>query len=444
METLVEVYSILKLLFAVLFNGEPLEFARKFIPFVVFFELPIYIVIFLGVFKYYRRRAIEGPQRLVHRPSVSCIALCYAEGEVVKTTISSLANQVYPGKIEILAMIDGASVNKDTHRAALEAQSIVANMPNRTLRIIPKWQRGGRVSSLNAGLALAKGEITMALDGDTSFDNEMVINAVQHFADPNVVGVSGNLRIRNVNDGVCTKLQSIEYLMSIYTSKVGLSEFNIVNNISGAFGVFRTKVLRHLGGWDSGTAEDLDLTLRLKQYFGRYPHLRIVFEPNAMGHTDGPSTFKEFFQQRHRWDGDLFYLYCRKHIPGLRPRLLGWKNLIAVCWMGLFFQLVMPFIIVAYSVYVFVAYPVAFVLGVWALVYLFYFLVAVAFYVLGVALLSERKREDLKLVWFLPLMPLFTFATRCWSAVATLDEIFRHIHLDSSMAPWWVLKKGKF
>lgn len=444
METIAEMFAILKLLLAVLFHGEPLEFARKFIPFVVFFELPIYIVIFVGVLKYYRRRALEGPQRLTFRPTVSCVALCYAEGDDVKTTISSLANQIYPGKIEILAMIDGASVNVDTHRAALEAAEMVGRMPNRTLRIIPKWQRGGRVSSLNAGLALARGEIIMALDGDTSFDNEMVINAVQHFEDPNVVGVSGNLRIRNVDDGVVTKLQSIEYLMSIYTSKVGLSEFNVVNNISGAFGVFRTKILRHLGGWDSGTAEDLDLTLRLKQYFGRYPNLRIVFEPNAMGHTDGPSTFKEFFQQRHRWDGDLFYLYCRKHIPGLRPRLLGWRNLLAVAWTGLFFQLVMPFIILIYSVYVFIVYPLPFVLGVWSLIYLFYLFVAIAFFGLGVTLLSERKREDLKLVWYLPLMPLFTFATRLWSAVATLDEVFRDIHLDSSMAPWWVLKKTKF
>ena len=38
---------------------------------------------------------------------------------------------------------------------------------------------------------------------------------------------------------------------------------NLVNNISGAFGVFRASFIRWVGGWDAGTAEDLDMTLRL-------------------------------------------------------------------------------------------------------------------------------------------------------------------------------------
>jgi hypothetical protein len=32
---------------------------------------------------------------------------------------------------------------------------------------------------------------------------------------------------------------------------------------------------------------------------------------------------------------------------------------------------------------------------------------------------------------------------RCWSAVATLNEMLRRGHEETSMAPWWVLKKAK-
>ncbi len=40
----------------------------------------------------------------------------------------------------------------------------------------------------------------------------------------------------------------------------------LLNNISGAFGGFRRSVLKQVGGWNTHTAEDLDLTIRLKQY----------------------------------------------------------------------------------------------------------------------------------------------------------------------------------
>ena len=36
--------------------------------------------------------------------------------------------------------------------------------------------------------------------------------------------------------------------------------------------------------------------------------------------------------------------------------------------------------------------------------------------------------------------PGFTFLTRCWSAVATLNELLTRSHLDSAMAPTWVLR----
>jgi cellulose synthase/poly-beta-1,6-N-acetylglucosamine synthase-like glycosyltransferase len=272
----------------------------------------------------------------------------------------------------------------------------------------------------------------------------MVRDAYLHFADSNVVGVAGSLRVRNVFQNLVTRLQGLEYLLSIHASKVGLSEFNVVNNISGAFGIFRRRFLEKIGGWDAGTAEDLDITLRIKNYFGRHPNLKIVFEPKAMGHTDAPDTFWGLFNQRLRWDGDLYYLYVRKHALSFSPRLLGWRNLIMQMWTGLFFQLVMPFIIIFYSMYVFMLYSVGFVLAVWVLVYLIYLGITLLFFLVYLSMISERRREDIKLAWVIPLVPFFTFALRVWNALATLKEMITKSHLDSSMAPWWVLQKTKF
>ena len=126
-----------------------------------------------------------------------------------------------------------------------------------------------------------------------------------------------------------------------------------------AFGVFRTTFIRTLGGWDSGAAENLNMTMRIKQYFGRHPALRIVFDPHALGHIDVPRSFKEFFAQRLRWDGDQFYIFVRKFRHSFQSRLLGWRTFLFTVLTGLLLQLVMPFVIVLYTLMLFSALPIA-------------------------------------------------------------------------------------
>ena len=416
----------------------------KFMPFVLFFELPLSLLVVVGVIKYTLERRYEG-ERDSFFPPVSCIITCYSEGRDVQKTIMSLTEQIYPGKIEMLAMIDGASKNKLTYDSAMEMSEYVSGFRNRKLVVVPKWQRGGRVSSLNTGLNFASGEIVMALDGDTSFDNNMVERVTRHFEDPAISAVSGCLRVRNADESLTASLQAIEYFVSIQASKTGLSAFNMVNNISGAFGVFRKSVLDLVEGWDAGTAEDLDITLRIKNYFGRYKKkFRIVFDPEAIGHTDAPSTFKGFLKQRIRWDGDLSYLYFRKHRLSFKPKLLGWPNFLMIIFTGLFSQIVMPFVIFAYTVWLFIVYPIEYSAGLLLFVYLFYLLLLLVMYLFFVACLSERPREDLSRLCFLPLMPLFAFAARMNSLVATVWEMTASGHKDTSMAPWWVTRKNKF
>ena len=419
--------------------------AIKFFPFVLLFELPVQLFVMLGAWRRHRAEEQAAPPAPVpYFPRVSCIITCYSEGKDVQMTIRTLTEQVYPGHIELLAIVDGSVQNRSTLEALRALVPYVDRSPRRQLHIVPKIQRGGRVSSLNQGLALATGEIVMALDGDTSFDNDMIRNAVRHFADRNVVGVAGNLRVRNARSTLVTRLQALEYMLSIHLSRSGLDAFNLVNNISGAFGVFRRRFLAQIGGWDSGSAEDLDLTLRIKKYFGRHPELRIRFEPRAVGHTDVPETLRQFLRQRLRWDGDLSYLYLRKFRHALRPGLLGMRNFIALLWTGFLFQLALPFVVIGYSTYIFLVYPAAVVLALLAFVYFFYVLLTAAMYVEYLLLCSERRAADARLAWLVPVFAGFTYLTRCWSAVATLAEMLLKTHLDSAMAPSWVLRRTKF
>ena len=68
-------------------------------------------------------------------------------------------------------------------------------------------------------------------------------------------------------------------------------------------------------------------------------------------------TFRQFLMQRLRWDGDLLFLYVRKHPASITPRLMGWGNFIMTLISGFFFQLVLPFIILGYSLFALLVLP---------------------------------------------------------------------------------------
>ncbi|MNQ41640.1 Poly-beta-1,6-N-acetyl-D-glucosamine synthase [compost metagenome] len=436
---------------ATLLAALPLELAREgggaallvaLLPAFLLFEVPLNLLILLGVLRWFARQRSQRPFASAYRPRVSCIVTCYSEGPDVRKTLQSLCEQVYAGEIEMIPVVDGAAVNRETLRAIREFRVDPLLYPRRHLRPIAKWQRGGRVSSLNAGLAHCSGEVVMALDGDTSFDNDMVVAMVRHFADPQVPAVAGSLRVRNVFASWVTAVQALEYLLSIHMAKIGLGEWNLVNNVSGAFGAFRRSFLDKIGGWDTHTAEDLDITLRIKSYFGRAA-LRIPFEPAAVGHTDVPVGLRQLLLQRLRWDGDLYFLYIRKHRHSIAPRLLGWPNFLMTLLTGLLFQLALPLIILGYCLIGLLVLPWPQLLGLGALIYLVYLGVTLLLYGVLLLAVSERPREDLKLAPVVLLFPLCMLGMRCWSAVAILNEMLRRGHEESGMAPWWVLKKGK-
>ncbi len=410
-------------------------------PYFLLFELPLNLMVLLGVLRWFTRLGSVAPEPSRYTPTVSCIITCYSEGSDVLQTLRSLAEQTYRGHIEIIPVVDGASANTATLRAVRSFHLDRRLHPRRQVRPIAKWQRGGRVSSLNAGLGMATGEIVMALDGDTSFDNNMVSAMVAHFEDPDVPAVAGSLRVRNAGASATTAMQAIEYLISIHMSKIGLAEWNVVNNISGAFGAFRRSFLNRMGGWDTHTAEDLDLTLRIKSYAGRRK-IRIPFEPGAIGHTDAPVTFWQFLQQRLRWDGDLYFLYIRKHKHSMNPGLIGWANFVMTLLSGLFFQLVLPFVIIAYTLTAIIVLSLPALLLLFSLIYALYLLQTVVLFLAMLLMVSERPRQDARLLIWLPIFPVFMMIMRCWSAVAIVNEAWRRGHEETAMAPWWVLKKA--
>ncbi|MDD9178500.1 MULTISPECIES: glycosyltransferase family 2 protein [Aliivibrio] len=411
-----------------------------FFPIMIFIELPLFLLVTTGVFRWSWNLSDEEPKEY---PTISFIITCYGEGEAIAQTIDTLVEQVYPSFIEILVVVDGAKQNEDTYKAALNGAKRHQFCETRRVKVVPKWQRGGRVSTLNAGLSEAKNDLIINVDGDTSFDNNMAWEMAKQFSDPNVLASGGALRVRNWDANFLTRMQSLEYMMSMQAGKTGMSNWGVLNNISGAFGAFRVNVIKQVGGWDTHTAEDLDLTMRLKQYKGRHPDSRLAFSPHSVGHTDAPDTLKILIMQRLRWDGDLLFLFLRKHRSGLTPKLLGWGNFIYTLVYGVIQNVILPLLMVLFTLHILFNYPVTVILAMLLFIYLIYMVFILLTFLIYIGLVSERAKEDIKLLIWLPIYPLYAFFMRLITAFSMVNEITRRSHEESSMAPWWVLKRGK-
>jgi len=425
----------------IIFNTNLLEKIILVLPYLIFeFPFAVGIIVVLTLkywFGFFRKRKAN------YFPHVTAVITAYNEGHAVRKSIESILNQDYPGELEIIVVVDGAKQNRLTYEVAKSYEGIHQEGKKRVL-VIPKWERGGRASSLNLGLNMAKGEIVMALDGDTSFDFDMVRNAVAHFWDDKVVAISGNLRIRNWNKTLVTRFQAIEYSISIYMAKQFLDAFGLLNNVSGAFGVFRKDFLKSIGGWDAGTAEDLDLTLRIKKYKSIYPDIKLGFAEDAIGLTDGPETWKGILKQRQRWDGDLAYLFFKKHKSALNPFITGLKEAFYLYYASLLQQFALPVFVILYYAKLFMKFTVVEVMAIIAFIYLIYAVHTFILMSFFVAVVSERKSWDIRLIPYTLLYPIYGFILRINALVAYIDEIFFDAHKRTNYVPPWVARKSKF
>jgi cellulose synthase/poly-beta-1,6-N-acetylglucosamine synthase-like glycosyltransferase len=423
--------------------GSYWDFFILFFSVVIIIELPLYLIIGLGVIYKYAIEAFTYTRHPPYFPSVSCIVTCYSEGEDVVKTIRSLEYQIYKGKIEILMMVDGSEVNKNTLDACQKYQKKFKSSSKRVLRIIPKKVRGGRASSINLGLELSKGDILLTIDGDCSCDNDMVSQITKEYYNDNVIACAGTLRVRNAKESLVTRMQTLEYLLGIQLSKIGLASINTINNLSGAFSSFRKSFIEKTSGWRNGSAEDLDITMRLQSYFKRYKHLRIRHCPYAITHTDAPTTVKQLYKQRLRWDGDLFYIYITRYKKRLTPRYMGWKNFIMMVWSGVIMNAVLPVVIILNLAYLFFTKPFVIFLSVLILTYVYYLFINIFLFFLNIVFVSERKMYDLQFLIIIPLMPFYTMMIKFFTTAGLISEILVKSHKDSSMAPPWVNKKVK-
>ena len=175
---------------------------------------------------------------------------------------------------------------------------------------------------MNAGLNAATSPYVCIVDADSMLEPDSLLRImVPVLADPkHVVGVGGIIRILNgseIQGGQLLRvrlprkslevIQVIEYLRAFLIGREAWAQGNMMLIISGAFGLFRTDLVRAIGGYRAkAIGEDFDLVARLHRHLiEKGQEYRIQFVPDPVCWTEAPSDLKSLGRQRARWHKGL-------------------------------------------------------------------------------------------------------------------------------------------
>jgi cellulose synthase/poly-beta-1,6-N-acetylglucosamine synthase-like glycosyltransferase/peptidoglycan/xylan/chitin deacetylase (PgdA/CDA1 family) len=328
------------------------------------------------------RRAAARPLEYVGR--VSVIVPAYNEAANIAATVHSLVASDYP-RVEVIVVDDGSTDG---------TAGIVARLGLPGVTVI-RQPNAGKPAALNNGIAHARGDLLILVDGDTVFARDAVGRLVQPMLDPRVGAVAGNTKVAN-RRGLLGRWQHLEYVIGFNLDRRMFDVAQCMPTVPGAIGAFRRAALARVGGVSEQTlAEDTDLTMAILR-----TGWRVVYAPDAIAWTEAPASLGQLWRQRYRWCyGTMQAMW--KHRRALVERGPGGRFGRRGLTYLLLFQVLLPLggpMVDVYAIYGLAFLPLGNVAAVW--------LGFVAAQVLTAAYALRMDRERYGPLWSLPLQQI--------------------------------------
>jgi poly-beta-1,6 N-acetyl-D-glucosamine synthase len=252
-------------------------------------------------------RNIVGTRELTSLPPVSVLIPAYNEGLVLERALSSVLALDYP-EIEVVVIDDGSTDDTLAQASRFEGEHMGVEV-----RVVTK-PNGGKASALNAGIAASRHPFILCMDADSVLEPQTLRRAIQHFGDPSVAAVAGNVKVEN-RGTLVTRLQALEYIEGLNMMRRAQGFLAAVNIVPGPVGLFRREALEEQGGYETDTfAEDADLTLKLMA-----AGWRIEYEDEAVAWTEAPERWVDLIQQRYRWTRGILQALRKRKGVFVRP-----------------------------------------------------------------------------------------------------------------------------
>jgi cellulose synthase/poly-beta-1,6-N-acetylglucosamine synthase-like glycosyltransferase len=235
----------------------------------------------------------EKLPELKELPKVSIVIPAYNEGTTIEDTIHSVAALDYPRKLLEIFVVNDGSVDQTKE----VAQKAAENYPN--VQVINKKNEGKSVA-VNTAIEMATGSIFGCVDADSTVEPHSLRKMLVHFKRKRVGAVISAIQVKKT-DNIYEKVQRFEYMLGILTRKL-MAKIDTLAMTPGVLSLYRTDILRNLGGFEKETnTEDFEIAMRLK-----YHGYTVELEPEAATYTKVPNSFRLLWHQRIRWFRGFF------------------------------------------------------------------------------------------------------------------------------------------
>lgn len=231
--------------------------------------------------------AIERGRMLDRRseefPMVSILIAAYNEVDHIATTLENKLQLTYPReRFEVLVISDGSTDGTD---------EIVMSFSTRGVKLLRQSVRGGKTAALNAGVAVAKGEILVFSDANSLYETQALRWLVENFSDPTVGYVTGKMIYVNadnspVGDG-CSAYMRYENFLREKETAVGS-----VVGVDGGIDAVRKALFQPM---QPDQLPDFVLPLKVVQQ-----RFRVVYDPRAILWEQTLNVVRDEYRMRVR------------------------------------------------------------------------------------------------------------------------------------------------
>lgn len=301
-------------------------------------------------------------------PPITILAPAHNEETFICLAVRNLLDLDYP-ELEVIVINDGStdrtldSIRKKfglravravyvQHANSAPVRGIYRSDVDPRLVVIDKEPGGSKADAVNAGLNAASSPYVCVVDADSVLERDALLRIMLPvLTDPSrVVSAGGIVRVLNgaqVDGGRVTRIQLpkksieviqvVEYLRAFLIGREAWARGNMLMIISGAFGVFRTDLVRAIGGYrPRAIGEDFDLVVRLHRHLrDEGADYKIEFVPDPVCWTEVPSDLRSLARQRARWQKGLLDVLWPNRDMLFRPRY-GRIGLLALPYLWVF------------------------------------------------------------------------------------------------------------
>lgn len=403
---------------------------------------------------------------------ISIIVPAYNEQETIIDNIQSLLELNYPN-YEVVVVNDGSqdeTLKRIIEHYNLRAVDIEINMQitcnkirgvyssfHQNNLIIVDKENGGKADALNAGINISRYPLFCGIDADCIIEKDALLRIVKPFLKyEETIAVGGIVRIANgcdIRDGklrkaklpekTIVKFQIIEYFRAFLTSRVGWEVLNALLIISGAFGLFKKSAVITVGGYKKTIGEDMELTLRMHEYFRRNKiKYKVDFTSDAVCWTQAPNSIKGLRTQRIRWHRGLIDSMIKNKVMLCNPKY-GYVGVLAMPYF-FFIEMLGPIIELMGYVVMIIALFTGLVSKYMIYIFLLAYLYGI-FFSLSAVLLEQISYKRYKGFKEIGLMVFYSFIEQfCYRQMTVWWRVKAFWNFKKGSKQWGTIKRSSF